>query len=374
MTIARILNHRAKPALGLAAVLLAGAAFETRADVSVTLKRERHEAKNEKPVPIGATGSQALIDASGFQYFINTDITFSTSSSASGAASEASYTGPVAADTAGGGVSTATLNDAFDGYGSLCVSTDGGLGPCESEGGGKAQGVATYTMYNQNGAATTECGGRQVVFNPQTIGSLTVSRKVYVPADDEFIRFLSVVTNNGGAAVSVNLVSGNNLGSDSTTAITATDNGNATAEAADRWVASFQNFSGNTSSDPRLAHVFFGNGGAVGLANLSFQDGDDNPFWAYTLTLQPGETRAIAVFATGQESRAAAAAKGAELAAYPAAAQACLNETELTQVANFLGVPEGPQTPVVEVPTVTEVGLLALALLLAGSGLLLFRR
>ncbi len=374
MTQVRNSNVRIKCTFGLAAALLMGAAWEAGADVSVTLKRG-HEAKNEKPSRPEATGSQVLTDASGFQYFINTDITFATTSSASGAASEASYSGPVSADTSGGGTTMSTLNDAFDGYGTLCLSTDGGLGPCDT-GGGKDGGLpGTYVVYNQNGVPTTECGGRQVVFNTQTIGSLAVSRKVYVPDNDQFIRFLNVITNNGGAAVSVNLITGNNLGSDSNTTITATDNGNNTAETSDRWVASFQNFSGTTSSDPRLAHVFFGTGGDVGLASLNFQDGDDNPFWAYSLNLAPGETRSIAIFATGQPTRAAAAAKGAELAGFPANAQACLTAAELVQIANFVtGPPPEPGTPVVEVPTASEYGLLALALLLAGAGLLLFRR
>lgn len=353
----------------LAAAMLTGAAFEAVADVSVTLKRERHENKPGKPGN-EATGAQALVDASGLQYFINTDITFATTSSASGAASEASYTGPVSADTSGGGTTSSTLNDAFDGEGALCVSTDGGTGPCVS-GGGKVGGVATYTMYNDNGVATTECGGRQVVLNAQVIGSLTVQRKVYVPDADEFIRFLSIVTNNGGAAATVNLISANDLGSDNNTTITATDDGDLVAEASDRWVASFQAFSGTTSSDVRLGHTLWGAGGSVGLNNLDFIDGSDNPFWSYTLTLQPGETRSVAWYVTGQENRAAAAAKAAELAAFGPSTQACLSATEVAQIANFAGI---PAEPVVDVPTASSYGLMALALLLAGAGLALFRR
>lgn len=357
-----------RAALCLATAVFVATGFEAVADVSVTLKRQ---AKAEKP-DRGRTGEQALIDASGFEYFINTDITFTTSSSASGAASEASYTGSVNADTSGGGTVASTLNDAFDGDGSLCVSTDGGIGPCVSGGGGGGLGGFSYTMYNNNGGGTTECGGRQVVLNAQTIGSLSVQRKVYVPDTDEFIRFFNVVTNNGAGAVTVNLIASNNLGSDANTTITATDSGDTTATTADRWVASFEAFSGTTSTDPRLAHVFYGAGASVGINNLTFVNGDDNPFWSYSLTLQPGETRAVAWFVTGQETRAAAAAKGAELAEFGTNAQACLSATEIAQVANF-GI-AGPVTPVVEVPTSNIYGLMVLAALLLGAGLVLFRR
>src|SRR3954447_16085029 len=154
-----------------------------------------------------ATGSQALIDSSGVKYFINTAITFSTSSSASGAMSEASYTAAVNATTLNGGTTSSTLNDAFDGYNAICIGTNGtAQGPCESGslgGGGVAarptkRGLPTkgslpdYMMYTQTGPATTECNGRQVVLPVQTIDLVTstiqVSRKVFVPSNDSFGR------------------------------------------------------------------------------------------------------------------------------------------------------------------------------------------
>src|SRR5262249_7907523 len=96
-----------------------------------------------------ATGSQALIDNSGVKYFINTDITFSTSSSASAAMSEASYTHAVAATTLNGGTVSTTLNDAYDGYNTLCLSLNNTVATCET-------GNANFVIYNKNGPATTE--------------------------------------------------------------------------------------------------------------------------------------------------------------------------------------------------------------------------
>src|SRR5260221_10265831 len=93
-----------------------------------------------------ATGSVQLIDAAGLKYFINTNITFTTSSSDSGAASEASYVGPIAASTIAGGTTMSTLNDMFDGYGAICVSLTGATGPC-------ATSNASYNLYNKNGPA-----------------------------------------------------------------------------------------------------------------------------------------------------------------------------------------------------------------------------
>ncbi|MGH9419713.1 MAG: hypothetical protein ACRD3J_07055, partial [Thermoanaerobaculia bacterium] len=99
-----------------------------------------------------ATGSQSLIDASGVQYFINTDITFSTSSSASAARSEASYTHAVVASTSAGGTTTSTLNDAYDGYDTLCLSRNNTVATCQT-------GNSNFVIYNKLGPATTSCPG-----------------------------------------------------------------------------------------------------------------------------------------------------------------------------------------------------------------------
>src|SRR5258708_4112274 len=93
--------------LSLLSLLTAGL---LSADVSI-IERKAHKRLDKgkpghRPHGPGATGSQGLIDSSGVKYFINTDITFSTSSSASAAMSEASYTHAVAASTSGGGTTS----------------------------------------------------------------------------------------------------------------------------------------------------------------------------------------------------------------------------------------------------------------------------
>ncbi len=289
-------------------------------------------------IAAAATGSQQLIDASGVKYFIDTNITFSTSSSASGAMSEASYTHAVAATTMNGGTVMSTLNDAYDGYNAMCISHNNTVATCET-------GNANFTIYNKNGVATTECPGpisgvhRQVVLNPQTIGPIQVHRKVFVPDNDAFARWLNYFTNTDTSPHTVTMVTSNNLGSDSNTRIVSSSNGNATAELTDTWVTTFQNYSGTTSSDPRLGHVLQGPGAPVGLAGINFANGDDNPFWGYTFTLAPGQTAIIMNFAVVQPSKAAAAAQSAALVALPAHALQCMSAAERTQVVNFVVPP-----------------------------------
>lgn len=359
-------------ALALVALLVTTSAF---ADVSLTDRRAfSKQAKNGAVAPLG-TGSQALIDASGFQWFINDDITFQTTSSASGAASEASYTHAVAATTSAGGTTSSTLSDAFDGYNTLCVSTDGASGPCVTGGGGVAPiAGGTYTFYNINGPSSRDTGcadSRQIVFNTQTIGNLSVYRKVFVPLNDSFGRWLNIITNNGATTENVTVTIMNNLGSDNNTMIFGSSSGNTIAELTDKWVGTMQNFSGNTSSDPRLAHVLWGAGAATGLSAINFADGDDNPYWSYNFSLAPGETKIIMNFAVAQPTKAAATAKANELAALTNAnALTCMSTTDQARVANFSIQKQAK----INVPTMNQYGMVIFVVLSGLAAIFFLRR
>jgi hypothetical protein len=378
---------RSVPVLAMLAALAAGPVL---ADVAVTdvgtWKTDQHAQNEQKklqkilrrtqksggalsvltpqtPKPL-ATGSQALIDASGVKYFINTNITFSTSSSASGAMSEASYTGPVAATTLNGGTVSTTLNDAFDGYNSLWFSQTS-TGPAQT-------GNAAFIPYNKTGgAASTDCGGRRVVLPKQTIYGLVVQRRVFVPANDSFARWETVLTNPTGAAVTVNVISSNNLGSDSNTLIDSSSSGDNVATTSDTWVSTFQNYSGTTSSDPRLAHVMWGAGG-ISPNKVNFVNGDDNPYWTFPVTVAPGQTKILLHFVVVQPSRAAARAKAASLVTnpLPVNAVACLTNAEQAQFANFGAAALGEPL----VPTLGRTGLLALVAAIAAAGFFAHRR
>jgi uncharacterized repeat protein (TIGR01451 family) len=285
-----------------------------------------------------ATGSVGLIDAAGLKYFINTNITFPTTSSGSGAASEASYQAPIVASTVSGGTTMSQLNDMFDGYNQLCVSLTNATTQCQT-------GNAAFVAYNNNGGPTPfdatvppgpACTNRQLAFPAQTIGGLSVKRKVFVPTNDRFIRWMNFFTNTTGSPITFTMLTSNNLGSDSNTRIVSSSSGDNVATVADNWITSFQNFSGNKSSDPRIGHIIQGPGAPTPVSNIFFQDGDDNPFWVYSITLAPGQTKAILNFATGQGTKAAANAQSAALDLLPANATQCLSAVELGQIVNFL--------------------------------------
>ncbi|MBK8286756.1 MAG: hypothetical protein IPK97_18870 [Ahniella sp.] len=200
---------------------------------------------------------------------------------------------------------------------------------------------------------------------------MAVQRKVFVPTNDEFARWTNIFTNTSGAAITLQVITGNNLGSDAGTTIVTSSSGDAAVTTADNWATTFQQFVGTTSGDPRLGHVFGGPGALVGLSGVSFANTDDNPFWRYTLTLQPGQTQAIVNFATGQPSRADASAKAAELTALAGNASACMTANELAQVVNYAAA-AGPGNQ--SVPLADKRILMAVAAMLLGLGFVALRR
>jgi len=204
---------------------------------------------------------------------------------------------------------------------------------------------------------------------------VTLQRSIYVPSTDSFARWLNVLTNTGSTTQTFNLIVANNLGSDANTKITASSSGalGTITSPTNSWVASFQNWSGTTSTDPRLAHVFYGTGAAQTLSNLNFADGDDNPYWSYTVTLLPGQTKTIAQFVIAQPTRALAASKAAALAAntsFDGAMGNCLTSVAKSQIVNFATTPP-PVVPVMSMPMLA--GLSAILGLL-GFGVAFRRR
>ncbi|HEX7139511.1 MAG TPA: DUF11 domain-containing protein [Vicinamibacterales bacterium] len=317
-----------------------GAAAKAASKAISPTSKGNHSNASKKPtkgVTPFATGSIQLVDAGGLKYFINSNITFSTSSSASAGASEASYTHAVAASTLNGGTVASTLNDMFDGYNTLCTSLTNTTGTCQT-------GNANFTIYQKLGPASVDstvsganCTNRQYVFPVQTVGGLHVQRKIYVPPNDKFARWENIFTNTTGAPITFSISIANNLGSDSNTVITGSSSGDLAAQTNDTWVTTFQNYSGTTTSDPRIGHILQGTGAATPVSAIFFANGNDNPWWSYSITLAPGQTKIILNYVTGAPSKALAASQAAAIASYGATEQQCLSATELSEVANFSG-------------------------------------
>lgn len=228
---------------------------------------------------------------------------------ASGAASDASFTGAVPSTTSGGSPTTTTLTDAFDGYAALFV--DG-------------------TVFNDNGMATLECSGREIALAPQTFGNIEVSRKLFVPANDTFARWQNILTNNGGTSqvVTVRLIG--ELGSGGATEILGSSSGDMVAQIVDQWVAT-----GGSASRPRLGHVFQGDCERTWLNDLDLADGSGRIEWEYVVDIAAGETVRVLHFVTGKGTNAEAMSKANDLKDVPDPTGACMTPMERNEVVNF---------------------------------------
>ncbi len=146
--------------------------------------------------------------------------------------SEAGYTHAVPATTSAGGTTPETLNDAYDGYETLCISIDNNV---ERRAKRATPTSASTTRTVPPRRIRTAPVDREFDFNDQTINGLTVSREVFVPDNDSFARWLDIVHNPGSTTADATLLTiANNLGSDNNTVITDDSSGNTTPTTSDR--------------------------------------------------------------------------------------------------------------------------------------------
>jgi len=179
------------------------------------------------------------------------------------------------------------------------------------------------------GTAQTEDNEREIVIGPANIGSVEVTRKIYVPEDQSWARFLEIVTNTSSSTVNYTVQLNTNLGSDGGTVLVTTSSGDTIFNVDDNWLVT-DDFDGG--GDPTMVHVFAGEGEfQPDTASLS----SDNLNFAYNLTLAPGETQIVMHFAAQNADQATALTKATQLAQLELEALEGMSDEELQQVVNF---------------------------------------
>ena len=135
---------------------------------------------------------------------------------------------------------------------------------------------------------TTEENGRELVFFTQVIESgIEMARKVYVSDALGFARFLTSVSNTGNSVRTYILTITTNLGSDSSTQILSSSDGNSSINSADTWVITDDSSGGG---DPTNLSIYSSIGAAV--QPIVSRSGDILNH-SYTLTLSPGQTKYV---------------------------------------------------------------------------------
>ncbi len=293
------------------------------------------------------------------EWFVNTNITFSTTSSGSLAMSEASL------HTAGA-VTAASFNrhDAFDGAVNWHVyAGTPPVSPDFSGGYYKAGGVVSVTA-------------NSVVGPTKALAGLNAHVELHFSAQKNVVRSIFYLQNPTGSPITVTVDNDNNLGSDSNTHIVATSSGDTSFDAADDWLISCQasaappacDVGPSGSDDPIITMAFQGPGGIRATSVDTPGNGNDSPNFRWSgITVPAGDTRAVMMFV--------------ELSDTPADAQAdafLFNNSVSLSGTDFLAGLSPTQTSEIvnwtlsagSVPTLTQWAQMAMAALLGMAGLI----
>jgi hypothetical protein len=191
------------------------------------------------------------------------------------------------------------------------VSTGGGT--CISDGTSDAYDNAYYLRINSvnYNANNLTISGRNIIGTTETLSGLRVTRKLYVPASKDgpygnFGRWYDSLYNPTGSPISVNVEYYSNLGSDTTTTVTGTDDGDTFIELTDQWIATDDYSDGG--ADPSLAHIIYLTGADEPIDYIELLEdvygGIGILVWRYdNVVVNPGQTVGFVTFAVQENNR-----------------------------------------------------------------------
>lgn len=173
--------------------------------------------------------------------------------------------------------------------------------------------------------------GQHIELGPQLKSGIETVRKLYIPDDQGYVRYLDIVTNTTASPVNYLLKMESHLAAGSTTWVD-TSSGDHLLDDSDNWIV---------ASSPSLGEgylpysmVFAGPGGQR-PSEMEFPPSgyrlDDN----YELALQPGETQIVMHFVAKAEDQAAAIAKAEHLVDLEMGALHGITEQERQLIVNF---------------------------------------
>ncbi len=291
-----------------------------------------------------------LKDQNGTRYSINTQVDpLLRDSNASGAITDATYNKAVTVTSYFVGftpfgffLTTYTvqrqinvpLTNAFAGFNGLLITGANGVALPAPIVFNPGQPAASDTGCMQNGQS------RQLIFATQgspalNAANLSVTRKVFVPNNSDFVRWLNIVTNTGSTPQQVGITLDGLLGAGSNVKIGTTSSGDTTVTAGDTWFTSGQKVpQGTHSTQPTVGFVIQGDGATTPARSASVNS-VGQAIVTYTPTIPAGGTVIIMTLTTVQGNFKMAKNETSNLAALPSDTIKCMSELELSQVVNF---------------------------------------
>ena len=193
--------------------------------------------------------------------------------------------------------------------------------------------------------ASQEISGRQIAIGQSGIAGLNITRKVYVPQDGYFARYLEILSNPTSAPIVVDVRLTANFDV-SDCSVLSTSSGDAVLDVSnpqnpDRWVVVGNpgDETPNTTSPPLTAFAFSGAGGSFPVSTATFAGSQSNTGqlvyqWS-SVSIPAGGTVAFMHFGVQQTSETSAQASVSRLIMLPPEALVGLTAQEMSEVANF---------------------------------------
>jgi len=214
------------------------------------------------------------------------------------------------------------------------------------------RGVAT--RFSGTATAQLEQNRRQFVIQQTGIAGLAVTRKIFVPADGYFSRYLEVLSNTTASPITVDVRVTSAMRAPNAQRAIDTSSGDNTVSVADpatrdRWVVATDTQTSDPnlqSAGPALAFIFDGDGGSRSVDQLTFTPnavGQLVEQWS-SVTIPAGGQVALMHFVVMQMDGASARASAARLVALPQEALAGLTAADLAAIQNFAVPPNGVST------------------------------
>jgi len=222
--------------------------------------------------------------------------------------------------------------------GSNSAFHNGGLGLTVGAATGSSFSGATWGMFEDNnreiGITQNGLGGNQ----------LSVTRKIFVPADGYFTRYLEILTNTTAAPINANATI---FSTSDSSGVLSSAGGNSLSPLA-RWFVTDDDDGTQTSppTRPAVAFVLEGAGAAVspGTAFYSKSQTNASPFVSYSMTIPAGQSAIIMHFVAQQPQQAGAIAAAQRLAQLPPEAMAGLSAAERANIVNWVVPADGVGT------------------------------
>ncbi|MFQ5788980.1 MAG: carboxypeptidase regulatory-like domain-containing protein [Acidobacteriota bacterium] len=206
-----------------------------------------------------------------------------------------------------------------------------------------------------------EESGREIVTALEDIGGVRVRRKVFVPREGYFARYLEVLENLSPDAVAVSASVVSNLNNaNGSPQIVSTSRGDTLIDGSDLWLITDDGedvdpFLQSVFSIPATAWVLAGEATSLGPASVLFEENvgssDGRLTVGYDLNLPAGSRVILMHFVSPQLSREAAREAALRLSALPPEALAGLSLEEIAAIANFQ-VPLDGTSPLAPLPAV----------------------